>query len=361
MDNQPRLFGINHTNSNRDFTNPNTWGKNQFNSSFPVSLAIYLDSIGLECLYLKTDNALNIQKDYISTKALYGSVENFNDIFYAFESAYEGYEPLVIGKLPRVDFVSRNRQTAIALQPLEVKLTAIPDNTTCLLPEHLYGAELVVRPDTIVYLACSLANKFSGQRDTLKSLINPSICQIQNWSDGNEIKAYVHSILLNLLQILSVCHPAQAPILMQPIWKTKGKAPVLADYCLDVFVWSDCALAKMVIDVALLEEKSEYKLTRQVRTCIWLFRMLVDFIDNGRINHAQIIDQLSYNTKNDKAFALSGVVTRRYMQCDELIKPRIHKLQIKDIILGGGQNLLSPERRFDAIICSSPELFYPNN
>ena len=31
--------------------------------------------------------------------------------------------------------------------------------------------------------------------------------------------------------------------------------------------------------------------------------------------------------------------------------------QIKEIILGGGQNLLSPERRFDAIIFNLPELF----
>ena len=31
--------------------------------------------------------------------------------------------------------------------------------------------------------------------------------------------------------------------------------------------------------------------------------------------------------------------------------------EIKNIILGGGQNLLSPERRFDAIIVNSPDLF----
>lgn len=30
---------------------------------------------------------------------------------------------------------------------------------------------------------------------------------------------------------------------------------------------------------------------------------------------------------------------------------------LKKIILGGGQNLLSPERRFDAIIYNSPDLF----
>lgn len=45
------------------------------------------------------------------------------------------------------------------------------------------------------------------------------------------------------------------------------------------------------------------------------------------------------------------------MSCNNLTKPRILKEEIKNIILGGGQNLLSPERRFDAIIFNSPELF----
>jgi len=45
------------------------------------------------------------------------------------------------------------------------------------------------------------------------------------------------------------------------------------------------------------------------------------------------------------------------MKCDILTKPRITEGQIKEIIRGGGQNLLSPERRFDAIIFNSPDLF----
>jgi len=77
----------------------------------------------------------------------------------------------------------------------------------------------------------------------------------------------------------------------------------------------------------------------------------------GQFNHAEIIDELSYNTKNDKAFAVSGAITHQYMTCEALTKPRIKKDEIQNIILGGGQNLLSPERRFDAIIYNSPELF----
>lgn len=45
------------------------------------------------------------------------------------------------------------------------------------------------------------------------------------------------------------------------------------------------------------------------------------------------------------------------MKCNELTHPRISKYEIKNIILGDGQKLLRPERRFDAYLVSHPELF----
>ena len=45
------------------------------------------------------------------------------------------------------------------------------------------------------------------------------------------------------------------------------------------------------------------------------------------------------------------------MKSPELTKPRIKQEEINNIILGGGEKLLSPERRFDAIILNTPNLF----
>ncbi|MFR9502798.1 MAG: HindVP family restriction endonuclease, partial [Rikenellaceae bacterium] len=39
---KPNLFGLKY--SNRDFSNKDAWGKNQFNSSFPASLLVYMYS-----------------------------------------------------------------------------------------------------------------------------------------------------------------------------------------------------------------------------------------------------------------------------------------------------------------------------
>lgn len=352
---KPSLFGINH--SNRDFTQKNTWGKNQFNSSFPASLSAYLHSRNFENIYLTLAPDLKVVHGRLSTKDFFGLEPTSDDLFYSFESSFTPYEQLLVGHLPRVDLVTQSRSTGQALKPIEIKLTALPDNTTCNLEDHRYGTELVIRPDTIVYLACSIAFNFKDRLDELKNHFSGDLNLIKDWTEGTEVWPFLPLMLQTIDEIILSIIDEQEPILMQPIWKTQGKSPTLAENCLDVFVWSNFAFTQLFLNVARGELSTYRNITRQVRTIIWLFKMLYDFSNEGQFNHAKIIDSLSYNTKNDKAFAVSGFVTQPYMASDELTTPRITKEEIKNIILGGGQNLLSPERRFDAIIFNSPEIF----
>ncbi len=352
---RPGLFGIKH--SNRDFSNKNTWGKNQFNSSFPASLSAYLDSKGLENVYLTLDGELKVVHKKISTKDFYGISPTSDDLFYSFESIYTPYEQLLVGKLPRVDLVTQRRSSGQAVKPIEIKLTALPDSTTCELTEDNYGTEIVIRPDTIVYLACSIAYNFRNSIGKLRSLFSEDFDRITDWKEGTAVWSYLKQMIETIDVVTLSILDKQEPIIMQPVWKTKGKSPALAENCLDVFIWSNLAFIQLFLDVARRELASNNRITRQIRTIIWLFKMLYDFSINGQFDHAVIIDKLSYNTKNDKAFAVNGLVTRPYMKCDEINNPRITKEEIKSIILGGGQKLLSPERRFDAIIYNSPELF----
>jgi hypothetical protein len=352
---RPGLYGV--TYSNRDFTQPDTWGKNQFNSSFPAGLTNFLASRGLDNVYLFLDKEFNVTHGKISTEKLYGIKPNSEDLFFSFESPYTPYQQLVIGSLPRVDLVTQHRKNGQCLRPIEVKLTALPDNSTFNLNEEYYGCEIVIRPDTIVYLACSIAENFKENRQDLINIIGTQFVKIKDWTDGSLVWPFIAKMISAIDKITLSVIEKQEPILMQPIWKTNGKSPKLADNCLDVFVWSNLAFTQLFVDVARGELSDSNRITRQIRTMIWLFKMLFDFANTGQINHHKIIDELSYNTKNDKAFAVSGRVTHHYMTCTELNKPRILQKEIKNIILGGGQNLLSPERRFDAIIYNSPELF----
>lgn len=128
----------------------------------------------------------------------------------------------------------------------------------------------------------------------------------------------------------------------------------LADDCLDVFVWSNLATIQMFCSE---ERVANNGISRFQRAVIWLYRMLFDYTVYSQFDYVRIIKLLSYNYANDKAFALSGRRTHRFLACAELTHPRIKKSEIRNIILGGGQNLLSPERRFDAVLVNSPDIF----
>ncbi len=351
---KPALFGIKH--SNRDFSDKNSWGKNQFNSSFPAALSAYLASKNFENVYLMLDDKFEISHKTIDTANLFGLSPQSDNLFYAFESQFLPFQKFLIGSIPRVDLVTQDSRNGISLKGLEIKLTALPDNLTCNLLEDKFGCEIVVRPDTVVYLACSLASAFENEREKLLGIIGSNFDSIKDWSQASEIIPLLGKMIEVIQRISLQLIEKQHPLIVQPIWKTQGKSSKLAENCLDVFVWSNLAFIRLFTNTAKNEIK-DGKITRQLRTVVWLCKMLSDFAKNGQINHTKIIDELSFNTKNDKAFALSGRVTQPFMKCDYLLKPRIKKNEIKEIILGKGQDLLSPERRFDAIIYNSPELF----
>ena len=47
----PGLYGL--SNSNRDFSDSYYWGKNQFNTSFPMAMACYMRNRGIPAVYIR--------------------------------------------------------------------------------------------------------------------------------------------------------------------------------------------------------------------------------------------------------------------------------------------------------------------
>ena len=146
----------------------------------------------------------------------------------------------------------------------------------------------------------------------------------------------------------------QKPLIIQPIWKTEGNKMRLKDDCLDVFVWSNLS----IIQMCCTEDSSNIsRLNRFHRTIIWIYKMLLDYVTYDTFDYKRIIRLQSYNLANDKAFSMPGAKSRAFLKNEQIVKPRISKFEIKNIILGGGQDLLSPERRFDAVLVNSPDIF----
>lgn len=353
---QPSLFGL--RNSNRDFNKKESWGKNQFNTSFPAALACYMHYKRLEPAYLVLNSNLQVIHKNTSVADLFHIQPDSNSLYFAFERDYPPYQKLIIGSLPRIDLVIIDLYSNECLQRLEIKLTALPDNSTCEQSEDKYSCEIVVRPDSIIYLALSIIEIYENRTKELAAIMRPACGKITDWVDADEIGQSLADMISVIDNLLQENINKQSPLLVQPVWKTIGKSAKLHNNCLDTFVWSNFAFTRLFVDVAKEElARNTIRISRPMRTVVWLARMLNDFAVKGKVDYVTIIDEISLSTKNDKAFAVSGKVTHPYLSSTILNKPRIAKNEIKNIILGGGQNYLSPERRLDAIIKNTPELF----
>ncbi|MFZ3019956.1 MAG: HindVP family restriction endonuclease [Minisyncoccia bacterium] len=349
---KPGLFGI--KNSNRDLASEFSWGKNQFNNAFPVALLNYMHSKSIDPVYIKLGKDFTVVHDKIKVTDLYKTDPLSEKTFYAFEETYLPYKNFVTGHLPRVDLVVESLSDAKREQfsPLEIKLTALPDDQTSSFGEEDYGSEIVVRPDTIVYLALSFVAK--GTPKLFGKYLSKIFATKINWNVAEEVEPVIPSLVKAMDKLMKENPELEVPLMIQPIWKTKGKSATLAENCLDIFCWSNFAVTRLFFNQV---NPTNGSVTRPERTVVWLAMMLNDFAENGKMNHKHIIDTFTYNTKNDKAFAIGGLKTREFMRSPELIKPRIKREEIKQIILGKGEKLLSPERRFDGIVQASIDLF----
>lgn len=340
-------------NSNRDFSKKEDWGKNKFNNAFPIALACYMHDKKLNPTYLTLNEKLSVHQTEISVKDLFNVNPTEDGVSYQFETKFKPYESLdVKDKLNGNDVVIRKDKED--LTSLEIKLTTLPDNQTSNLDEEKYGSEIVVRPVTIIYQAYSIASSFLNDRNELFKILNPVYSKVTNWGDENEVYKCLEDIKKALNFIFSNYHSRQKPLMLHAIWKTVGQSFTLADQCLDIFVWSDFSLSKLYMENKLSEHR---KITRFGRTMVWLFLMLYQFSQSGKIDHKGVLETCVYGPKNDKSFSAQGIQTNKLMSCANLKNPRVKKTEIKKIILGQGETLLSPERRFDTAIMFNMELF----
>jgi len=341
---KPGLFGQKH--ASRDYTKASAWGKNMFNSSFPASLVAYMYAKGIKPVYLEIDAENNLTHGYISGERLFGVDPLSDDAYYNFEAGFPAFEKYYTGDREKIDLVMMNRTTNESLIGLEVKLTALPDNTTLRKSEEEYSCEIVVRPPTICFLACSICEQFNTdeRKNALRRILN-AVPKINHWEEVGEVTPHYAKIEGAVKNVAKLIHDQQTPLMVQPVWKMKDK--MLATDCLDVFVWSNLALLQLCY---VGENAKPHEISRFQRAVIWVYLMLKDFVDYDTFDYVRIIKDHSYQNANDKAFSVPGTSSYRFLKSEELLHPRIKKQEIKNIILGGGQNMLYPETFHDEFI-----------
>jgi len=346
---KPKLYGI--VKSNRP--NNEHWGKNQFNSSFPVSMACYMRDKGLEAVYIELDSNLEVKRTQISFDAVFNTTLPNEEIYFAFESKYEPYQKFAYDDIGNIDVVVKRDD--VYLRPLEIKLTVIPDETTHSLSEEEWGAELVIRPATTTAALLGISDSCQNELGEVRKIIEPVCHNITGWGNKYEIIAKMEKILKSLDNFQVKFRNKQKPLLMQPIWRTDGKSAILSEEALDIFVWSDFALCRLFLDGAK-ESLEADSINRFKRAAARFARCLYEVSTKEKTNLNDIWTEMAFGIQTDKEFAVSGRKARPYMDSPRLVTPSLNKKVLRSIILNGGEKELSPERRLDSTVYYS-ELF----
>ncbi len=358
---EPSLYGIGLSNRKGDAL----WGKNQFNGCFPAALSCWMRDNGVSLLQVTAHSGEQTRIDEVDAgNAL--ATNRTTRPFYNFEAEFAPYKSYLYDpdNIERADLVigeASNSGLGIGEQyrPFELKLTTIPDNTTVERAEADWAPELVVRPSTTMHCALGLLHAAGSARSLVRDIVEPLCKDVADWSHPKEMLELLRKVCIAMPELQECLEPFQCPLVLQPIWKTKGKSPILADQAFDVFLWTDLALLRVVSDRVLFQTNPT-EISRHARALLRVWRILFEVTRSGKVQLKNAFTQMTYGHQSDKEFALSGAITHSYLRYRRLTCPAVSKHRLREIILGGGHERLSPERRFDqSIYFSAAELFDP--
>jgi hypothetical protein len=172
--NPPRLYGITNTNRSGD----QLWGKNRFNSAFPTALACYMRDKDVRAVYLTLGEDLRVTASEITIGDLFNTDRPNDQLRFDFETRYEPYQQHALNDIGGIDLVVKHEGDTSAegwRRPLEVKLTVMPDNTTCLRPESEWSPELVIRPASTKYCALGIYDACRARRNEIRDIFQ-NVC-----------------------------------------------------------------------------------------------------------------------------------------------------------------------------------------
>ena len=337
------LFGIEHSNRTVD----DHWGKNCFNSSYPTATACYMLANNIPAIFIRldyVDGELCVVADEIPISVVFHcGNKRPADLEFCFETVFEPYQQYSFDAIDGIDLVVKDLNGNY-LSPLEVKLTVLPTDQTCRQPEDKWGCELVIRSATTSYCALGMFDSVKGHAQHIRELFEEACSSIQMWDNNFEMTHKMPLLCQSIDRFQQEYYTNQKPLLMQTVWKTQGKSPLLAEQAFDIVIWSDYAFSRLFIDSSSAEATS---MSRPMRATARLARCLWELSKSGKIRVVDIYRQMAFGNQTDKEFAIGGSKWRQYVTSDRIVCPILPKTVVSNIIEPGYIQRLSPERRFD--------------
>ncbi len=301
----------------------------------------------MEAVYVHLENEegqLRVMADKIPLHRVFCCGDKSpGELDFHFESSYSPYQQYSFDKIDNIDLVVKDLEGKF-LSPLEVKLTVLPTDGTSTLPEEQWGCELVIRSATTSYCALGMYDAVREHRHDIRNIFEEASASIQMWDNDYEMCHKTPHLTSCIDTFQRRFLEYQKPLLMQTLWKTKGKSPELADNAFDIVIWSDYAFTRLFVDKAYHPAK---KMSRPMRATARLARCLWELSKSGKIRLADIYRQMAFDNQTDKEFAINGTLWRKYVASDRITSPILPKSIVNDIIAPAAIQKLSPERRFD--------------
>lgn len=337
------LYGIEFSNRSSD----DHWGKNCFNSSFPAAMASYMMENDIPAIYIKLEDVNGTLKTVakeISLREVFNcGNKRASELSFNFESIFQPYQQYSFDTIDGIDLVVKDIEGHF-LSPLEVKLTVLPTDSTSRQSEDKWGCELVVRSATTSYCALGMFDAVKDDSREVREIFENACSSIQMWDNDYEMTHKITLISESIDRFERRYLERQKPLLMQTLWKTQGKSPLLAEQAFDIVVWSDYAFSRLFIDGAY---EIAPTMSRPMRASARLARCLWELSKSGKIRVVDIYRQMAFGNQTDKEFAIGGSKWRQYVTSERIIRPILHKDIVNQIIQPGYIEKLSPERRFD--------------
>lgn len=337
------LFGIIHSNRKDD----QHWSKNCFNSSFPASLACYMMEKDIPAIYARLapkNRKLCVVCDEIPIRQLFncGNLTT-NDLEFDFESKFEPYQKYAFDSIDGIDLVVKDLNGNY-LAPIEVKLTVLPTSATSKKDPSKWGCEIVIRTATTSYCALGIWDAVHKYAPQVREIFEQPCSNIGSWTNDFEMAHKTSTLCKALDDFEFQYYNLQRPLVMEPLWKTEGQAPLLNNNAFDIVVWSDFAFSRLFIDASYPESdimSRPMRATARMARCIW------ELSKSGKINIQEIYREIAFGTQTDKELSVPGDKWRTYITTNRVLNPVIPKTALSEIISPGYIDNLRPERRFD--------------
>lgn len=310
-------------------------------------MASYMLDNDISAVYIRLDSVngeLCVVADEIPISQVFKSGDkNPTDLVFNFESVYEPYQQYSFDDIDGIDLVVKDLDDHF-LSPLEVKLTVLPTDQTSKYTEDRWGCELVIRSATTSYCALGMFDSVKADARHVREIFENACSSIQMWDNDFEMTHKMPQLCRSIDQFQKEYYQNQKPLLMQTIWKTQGKSPLLADQAFDIVVWSDYAFSRLFIDGSTAPATT---MSRPMRATARLARCIWELSKSGKIRVADIYRQMAFGNQTDKEFAIGGSKWRQYVTSNRVVRPILPKSAVNEIIEPGNIQRLSPERRFD--------------